>query len=41
MGKIHDASGDWRIPLIACALLAVVMAVFGVFAGRDREIDAR
>jgi CP family cyanate transporter-like MFS transporter len=41
MGKIHDASGDWRIPLIACALLAVVMAAFGIFAGRDREIDAR
>ncbi|MBM7357058.1 CynX/NimT family MFS transporter [Lelliottia amnigena] len=38
MGKIHDAAGDWRIPLIACALAAVVMAICGVLAGRDREI---
>lgn len=38
MGKIHDTAGDWRIPLIACALAAVVMAVCGVLAGRDREI---
>lgn len=40
MGKIHDASGDWHIPLLACALLAVAMAVFGAFAGQDREINA-
>lgn len=38
MGKIHDTAGDWRIPLIACAVAAVVMAVCGVLAGRDREI---
>ncbi|MNT08342.1 Inner membrane transport protein YeaN [compost metagenome] len=38
MGKIHDAAGDWRIPLMACALAAVVMAICGVLAGRDREI---
>lgn len=38
MGKIHDTAGDWRIPLIACALAGVVMAVCGVLAGRDREI---
>ncbi|MND70397.1 Inner membrane transport protein YeaN [compost metagenome] len=38
MGKIHDAAGDWRIPLIACALAAVVMAICGVLAGRDGEI---
>lgn len=38
MGKIHDASGDWHIPLIAVALISVVMAVFGALAGRDREI---
>ena len=39
MGKIHDASGDWHIPLIAVALISVVMAVFGALAGRDREIN--
>lgn len=38
MGKIHEASGDWHIPLIAVALISVVMAVFGALAGRDREI---
>ncbi|WP_454122288.1 CynX/NimT family MFS transporter [Kosakonia sp. Marseille-Q7440] len=38
MGKVHDASGDWHLPLIACALLSVVMALCGAFAGRDREI---
>ncbi len=38
MGKIHDTAGDWRIPLIACALAGVVMAVCGMLAGRDREI---
>jgi len=38
MGKVHDASGDWHLPLIACALLSVLMALCGAFAGRDREI---
>ncbi|MHC0464998.1 CynX/NimT family MFS transporter [Kosakonia cowanii] len=38
MGKVHDASGDWHLPLIACALLSVVMALCGAFAGRNREI---
>lgn len=38
MGKIHDASGDWHIPLLSCALLSVVMAGCGACAGRDREI---
>ncbi|WP_108389713.1 CynX/NimT family MFS transporter [Klebsiella aerogenes] len=37
-GKIHDAYGDWHIPLIIVALIAVVMALFGALAGRAREI---
>lgn len=41
MGKIHDSVGDWRIPLLACALAAIVMAVCGILAGRDREIAPR
>jgi CP family cyanate transporter-like MFS transporter len=41
MGKIHDSAGDWRIPLLGCALAAVIMAVCGVLAGRDREIAPR
>ncbi|WP_434641921.1 CynX/NimT family MFS transporter [Klebsiella sp. I138] len=39
MGKIHDANGDWHIPLIAVAVISVVMALFGALAGRDREIN--
>ncbi|MDF7681054.1 MFS transporter [Enterobacteriaceae bacterium ESL0689] len=38
MGKIHDLYGDWRIPLITIALIAVVMAVSGALAARNREI---
>lgn len=41
MGKIHDTTGDWRIPLLLCALVSVVMAICGVLAGRDREIPCR
>lgn len=38
MGKIHDASGDWHIPLIAVTVISLIMALFGGLAGRDREI---
>ncbi len=38
IGKIHDAYGDWHIPLIIVALIAVIMALFGALAGRAREI---
>jgi len=40
MGKIHDASGDWHIPLLVCALLAAVMAACGALAGRDKAVTA-
>jgi len=40
MGKMHDASGTWHISLIFVAVIALVMAVFGGLAGRDREISA-
>lgn len=39
MGKIHDSSGDWHIPLIAVAALSTIMAIFGLYAGRDKEIQ--
>lgn len=38
MGKLHDLLASWSLPLILCALLSVIMATFGAFAGRDREI---
>ena len=40
MGKIHDVSGDWRLPLLGCALLSIAMAVFGAWAGRNAEIGS-
>ncbi|MBB1199572.1 MFS transporter [Enterobacteriaceae bacterium 89] len=41
MGKIHDVSGDWHLPLIAIAIISLLMAVFGGLAGRAREIGGR
>ena len=38
MGKIHDATGSWNIPLLAVAIIALIMALFGGLAGRDREV---
>lgn len=38
MGKIHDLSGNWSWPLLLCAALAVVMAIFGAYAGRPIQI---
>jgi CP family cyanate transporter-like MFS transporter len=38
IGKIHDAYGDWHLPLIIVAVIALVMALFGALAGRAREI---
>ncbi|HCD1257210.1 TPA: CynX/NimT family MFS transporter [Citrobacter amalonaticus] len=40
MGRIHDAKGDWQTPLLAVAALAIVMAIFGLYAGRQKEITA-
>lgn len=40
MGKIHDLNGSWQIPLVGVALLAILMAAFGLYAGRNREISA-
>ncbi|EFR3514152.1 CynX/NimT family MFS transporter [Salmonella enterica] len=38
MGKLHDVSGSWYLPLSGVAVLAIVMAIFGLYAGREREI---
>lgn len=38
MGKIHDATGSWGIPLMAVAVISLIMSVFGGLAGRSREI---
>lgn len=38
MGALHDALGGWQIPLGLCAALALVGALMGLLAGRDRQI---
>ncbi|EAM7065370.1 CynX/NimT family MFS transporter [Salmonella enterica] len=38
MGKLHDASGSWYLPLSGVTVLAIIMEIFGLYAGRDREI---
>ncbi|EBV5084728.1 MFS transporter [Salmonella enterica subsp. enterica serovar Minnesota] len=38
MGKLHDASGSWYLPLSGVTVLAIIMAIFGLYARRDREI---
>lgn len=39
MGKVHDATGSWNIPLLAVAVIALIMALFGGLAGRNREVQ--
>lgn len=38
MGALHDAQGSWHIPLGICAVLALIAAVMGFLAGRDRAL---
>jgi CP family cyanate transporter-like MFS transporter len=37
-GLAHDVGGDWTGPLLACAVLCIVMGVLGLLAGRARRI---
>ncbi|NUS36945.1 MAG: MFS transporter [Pseudarthrobacter sp.] len=37
-GALHDATGDWSLPLLATAGAMAVLAVMGLLAGRDRVI---
>jgi CP family cyanate transporter-like MFS transporter len=38
VGVIHDVSGGWTVPLAACAILSLIMAILGLFAGRALHI---
>ena len=40
IGKLHDQSGGWHLPLLFCSLCAVLMMVMGFLAGRDRLVGA-
>lgn len=39
MGKAHDLSGGWGLPLLAVVLISVAMAITGALAGREGEIS--
>lgn len=39
IGRMHDATGSWSIPLTVCVLLGGIMAVVGYFAGRDVQLS--
>ena len=38
IGALHDFSHGWSLPLMACAVLSVVMAALGSLAGRQMQI---
>ena len=38
MGALHDALGGWHVPLVLCAVLALIGAFMGVLAGRNLHI---
>lgn len=40
IGMIHDAQGNWNTTLLICAGAAFMMAVLGLFAGRNLHIGA-
>lgn len=39
IGKIHDMTGGWDLPLLAVALISLAMALAGGLAGRKGEIS--
>jgi len=39
IGRLHDATGGWRTPLLLCALLSIAMAVFARSAGRNAHVE--
>ncbi|CDG82530.1 MFS transporter [Janthinobacterium agaricidamnosum] len=41
IGKAHQATGGWNAPLSLCACLGVLMAIVGLYAGRNLQIGAR
>ena len=38
IGALHDAAGGWAISLVLCAGLAIVAALMGLLAGRNRSL---
>jgi len=38
IGAVHDLTGGWTAALLICLAFAGVQAVFGLYAGRDRQL---
>lgn len=38
VGALHDALGSWSVALLLCTGLALLTALLGVLAGRDRSL---
>lgn len=38
MGVLHDATGTWTATLAVCAVLTLIAATFGLFAGRSIQL---
>lgn len=39
LGKVHDLSGGWTVPLLLTALAAVMGAAIGIAAGRNAYLE--
>jgi CP family cyanate transporter-like MFS transporter len=39
-GFLHESSGSWTAPLVACTVLCIVMCALGLSVGRARHIGA-
>lgn len=37
-GYLHDATGGWKVPLIAMVMMAALLLIFGIASGRNRFI---
>jgi len=40
MGALHEATDSWTVPLIFLLVLLVPELIFGVEAGRDRQVGS-
>jgi len=38
IGAVHDVTGGWTVALLICLVFACAQAVFGLYAGRHRQL---
>lgn len=38
MGKIYDVNGNWFVLLMGVVIFLLLMVIFGLCVGRDKEI---